>query len=81
MRSGRTLWEELVHEYTRGAEEARALETQWRAVEGRVDRARYRAVRARLRRQAADAAAWSAHCLRYFQAFSKGPLPAGSVSR
>jgi alpha-glucuronidase len=79
--SGRTLWEELVHEYTRGAEEARALETRWRGVAGRVDRARYQAVRGRLRRQAADARAWSAHCLRYFQAFSRRPLPSLPPSR
>jgi alpha-glucuronidase len=75
LRTGRTLWDELVHQYTQGADEARALESQWRGVEGRVDRARYQAVRARLRRQAEDAAAWSAHCLRYFHGFSGRPLP------
>ena len=42
--SGRTLWDELVLEYRRGADEARALEAQWKTLEGRVDEERYRAV-------------------------------------
>ena len=63
--------------HTRGAEEARALEAQWRGAKGKVDAARYDVVRRKLRRQADDAAAWSAHCLRYFQGFSGRELPGG----
>ena len=37
MKSGRTLWEELVRLYTRGAEEARGLEARWHALAGKVD--------------------------------------------
>jgi hypothetical protein len=33
-------------------------------------------VLAKLRRQATEAAAWRDKCLRYFQTFSKRPLPA-----
>ena len=33
------------------------------------------AVLAKLHRQAEDAAAWRDKCLRYFQTFSKRPLP------
>ena len=75
MKSGRTLWDELVRAYTRGAEEARALETRWTSLRGAVDDERYQAVLAKLRRQTADAAAWRDKCLRYFQAFSKRALP------
>jgi alpha-glucuronidase len=73
--SGRTLWDQLGHEYRRGAREARALESLWASVEGKVDGRRYGEVRAKLRRQARDAEAWSEHCLRYFQGFSNRPLP------
>lgn len=68
MKSGRTLWDELVSTYTRGAEEARGLEARWLALTGKIDDERFGAVRARLARQAADAAAWRDKCLRYFGA-------------
>lgn len=74
MKSGRTLWDELVRHYTRGAEAAADLERRWTALGGRIDEERYQAVGGRLQRQAADAAAWRDTCLRYFQAFSKRPL-------
>jgi len=38
-----------------------------------VDDDRHRAVLAKLRAQAADAEAWRAKCLRYFQQFSGRP--------
>jgi alpha-glucuronidase len=73
MKSGRTLWDEIVREYTRGAEEAARLEEQWKSLEGKVDRERWEAVLAKLRIQAADAAAWRDKCLRYFAQFSGRP--------
>jgi alpha-glucuronidase len=75
MKSGRTLWDELVHEYRRGAEEARELETRWRTLDGKVDGERHRAVLGKLRQQTTDAAAWRDKCLRYFGQFSGRPLP------
>jgi alpha-glucuronidase len=75
MKSGRTLWEELVHEYVTGAEQARDLLERWQALRGRVDDERFEQVLAKLRIQAGDAAAWRDHCLGYFQGFSGGPLP------
>jgi alpha-glucuronidase len=72
MKSGRTLWDELVMSYSRGAEEAKGLETRWRTLHGKVDEGRYQAVLARLRRQTADAAAWRDTCLRYFQTVRNG---------
>jgi alpha-glucuronidase len=76
MRSGRTLWDELVGHYTNGAAAARSLEARWTALRGRVDDERHAAVAAKLRRQAEDAAAWRDKCLKYFQQFSGKPLPA-----
>jgi alpha-glucuronidase len=75
LKSGRTLWEELVLHYRRGAAAARALEKQWAALAGKVDRERHAAVAAKLRIQVADAEAWSEKCLGYFQQFSRRPLP------
>ncbi len=75
MKSGDTLWDALVRTYTRGAEEAGRLETRWAALRGTVDDERHEAVAAKVRRQAADAAAWRDECLRYFQAFSRGSRP------
>ncbi len=76
LKSGETLWDALVRAYTRGASEARALETRWAGARGQVDDERYDAVLAKLRRQGDDAEAWRDKCLRYFQAFSGGTLPA-----
>jgi alpha-glucuronidase len=68
MKSGRTLWNELVLSYGRGAEEAKGLETRWLTLRGKVDEERYQAVLSRLRRQSDDAAAWRDKCVAYFQA-------------
>jgi alpha-glucuronidase len=75
LRSGGTLWEGLVRHYTRGAEQAASFEKKWQALRGTLDEERFAHVAAKLRRQAADAAAWRDKCLRYFQQFSKGKLP------
>ena len=68
MKSGRTLWDELVFSYGRGAEEAQGLEARWVTLRGTVDEERYQAVLSKLRRQSAEAAAWRDKCVAYFQA-------------
>jgi alpha-glucuronidase len=72
MKSGRTLWEEIVRSYNRGADEARGLETRWKTLQGKIDEQRYQAVLVKLRRQAADAAEWRDKCVRYFQSVRNG---------
>jgi alpha-glucuronidase len=57
MKSGGTLWDEMVLAYNRGADEAKGLETRWTTLHGKIDDERYQAVLARLRRQSQDAAA------------------------
>jgi alpha-glucuronidase len=76
LKSGRTLWDELVRHYRRGAEEARAFEQRWAALAGRVDDERHRAVAARLRRQAEEARQWGDRILAYFEAQRRGPAAA-----
>ncbi len=75
LKAGRTLWQELVVHYTRGAEEAAQLENRWRALRGRVDGERHQAVLVKLRQQAEDAAAWRDKCLGYFQLFRGAARP------
>ncbi|MET0551556.1 MAG: alpha-glucuronidase family glycosyl hydrolase [Vicinamibacteria bacterium] len=71
--SGRTVWEEIVADYELGAREAAELERQWGALRGAVDPERHEAVRARLSRQASDAAAWRDHCVGYFAGINGRP--------
>jgi alpha-glucuronidase len=75
LKSGDTLWDGLVRHYTRGAVAARDFERRWAALAGEVDPERHAAVLAKLRQQAIDATAWRDKCLRYFQTFSKRPIP------
>ena len=72
--SGRTLWDELVRRYSGGADGAGAMVSRWQSLRGKVDDQRYRAVLARLQRQADDAATWRDKCLKYFQQFSRRPI-------
>jgi alpha-glucuronidase len=73
--SGLTLWDGLVRHYTKGADDARGMESRWSALRGQVDDERHQAVLGKLHQQAADAAAWRDKNLRYFQQFSRRPLP------
>jgi alpha-glucuronidase len=72
LKSGRTVWEELLARYRRGAEVARGLEARWQGLAGKVDAERHRAVAAKLRRQVEDAQAWSEKCVRYFEGVRSG---------
>ena len=78
LRSGRTLWDELVHRYRRrrrlGARDARAPGTRWRARSTPRASARSgRSSRSRSRRRRGGATP----PLAYFQTFSRLPIPAG----
>ena len=77
LRSGRTVWGELVHRYSAGVDSARAMARAWDAVEGAVDSARFRDVRSFLAIQASEARWWRDAALSYFQTFSRTPVPAG----
>jgi alpha-glucuronidase len=67
MRSGRTLRDEIVETYKRGALEAKALERRWIALRGRVDDDRFTAVLTKLHSEAEDAGVWSAKCFAFFE--------------
>jgi alpha-glucuronidase len=77
MRSGRTLWDELVHRYERGVERVRELRRTWASLTGRVDAERFAEVAAFLAIQEREAQWWRDASIAYFQSVSRRPLPPG----
>jgi len=77
MRSGRTLWEELVHRYTRGVNALGEMRSTWARLEPFVDAERHAQVGAFLRIQEREAQWWRDACIAYFQTVSRRPLPPG----
>jgi len=76
-RSGRTLWDELVHRYTRGVDEVKKMRETWRGLEGFIDPERYRRIAAFLAIQQYEAQWWRDASIAYYQSVSGLPLPAG----
>jgi alpha-glucuronidase len=77
MRSGRTLWDELVHRYTHGVDEVKRMRETWRGLSGYVDQQRYDETAAFLGIQQKEAQWWRDACIAYFQSIARRPLPAG----
>jgi alpha-glucuronidase len=75
MKSGRTFWDELCHQYDEGVHEARRFLAVWDAMQPYVDTQRFSEVQRKLRIQARDAEWWRDACLLYFQTFSHRPIP------
>ena len=77
MKSGRTLWEELVHKYYEGVEQVRSMQRAWDKQQAYVDPERFAQVKALLQVQERDAVRWRDSCVLYFQTFSGKAIPAG----
>lgn len=77
MRSGRTLWHELVHKYSEGVEQVRQMQDGWQNLEGRINAHQYAEVGALLEIQVADAEFWRDACLAYFGQYVDLDFPAG----
>ncbi len=77
MASGRTLWDELVVRYFRGAAYVSGMRRSWSRLRPYVDPERYADVSDRLRIQEREARWWRDACIAYFQAFSRRPTPKG----
>jgi alpha-glucuronidase len=77
MRSGRTLWDELVLRYDAGVSAARRLGAMWATIRGQIDSRRFDEVAGFLRIQADEARWWRDAALAYFAHVSGRPLPAG----
>jgi alpha-glucuronidase len=77
MRSGRTLWNELVYRYAAGVDSARALVREWNTIVPKIDSLRAREIGDFLEIQAKEAKWWRDASLLYFQSFSRQPFPPG----
>lgn len=77
MKSGRTLWDELVYKYYEGVDQVRQMQKEWDQLEGTIDAERFAYVKALLQIQEKEAVRWRDSCVVYFQSVSKKPIPAG----
>jgi alpha-glucuronidase len=75
MRSGRTLWDDLVRHYDHGLFAIGKMTHTWARLRPYVDPTRHAAVAASLRRQHGEARWWRDASVAYFQSLSGLPLP------
>lgn len=75
LRSGKTLWSELVDHYYRGVDSVRAMQKKWKSLAGHIDEERYHQVSMLLDIQEKEAVWWRNACVLYFQTFSHLPIP------
>jgi len=78
VRSGRTLWEELVARYDQGVAQVAAMQATWEALGEYVDAERFNKVSRYFAIQLAEARWWRDACIAYFGDVSGRPLPAGA---
>jgi alpha-glucuronidase len=77
MRSGKSLWDEIVHHYYMGADSVKQMTLSWNKMQGKVDAERFTEVQQLMQTQLAEATTWRDACVLYFQTFSKMPIEAG----
>jgi alpha-glucuronidase len=76
LRSGRTMWDEIVYKYNEGVDSVRSMQRAWNTVQPAIDPERFSEVRSFLDIQEKEARWWRDAGLTYFQTFSKMPIPA-----
>ncbi|MCJ8208599.1 alpha-glucuronidase [Mucilaginibacter sp. RS28] len=76
MRSGKTLWDEMVHHYYEGADSVKHMQQVWNSVQPYVDPELHDEVKQLMAVQYAEAIRWRNSCVLYFQTFSRKPIPA-----
>ncbi len=77
MKSGRTLWDELVLHYQHGVGEVAAMRATWEKMKPFVDEERFNETEAFLAIQQKEAQWWRDASIAYFQSKSGKPLPPG----
>jgi alpha-glucuronidase len=80
MKSGRTLWDELVLHYDDGVASVGQMRRTWNAMKPYVDAERWSQTAAFLVIQEKEAKWWRDACLAYFETFSHMPMPAGHAA-
>jgi alpha-glucuronidase len=76
LKSGRTVWEEMVKRYYAGVDSVRSMRKTWDSVKGSIDAERFAEVADFLRIQEKEAVWWRDASLLYFQTHSRRPIPA-----
>ncbi|MES2177355.1 MAG: alpha-glucuronidase family glycosyl hydrolase [Gemmatimonadota bacterium] len=76
LKTGRTLWDELVVRENLGVDSVRVMQRTWDAVKDAIDPQRFAEVQSFLAIQEKEARWWRDANLSYFQTFSKMPIPA-----
>ncbi|WP_208645651.1 alpha-glucuronidase family glycosyl hydrolase [Mucilaginibacter endophyticus] len=77
MRSGRTLWDELVWHYYTGVDSVKQMGLTWDKLQGKIDAERFMEVKQLMQLQYKEAVTWRDACVLYFQTFSKMQTGAG----
>jgi alpha-glucuronidase len=77
MRSGRTVWDELIIDYTRGVRTVANMRHTWSGLARWVDSERFAQVSAFLAIQEHEAKWWRDASIAYYLTLSQRPLPAG----
>ena len=77
MRSGRSLWDELIVHYDTGIATVAGMRKTWAAMKPYVDEERWSQTATFLAIQEKEAQWWRDACIAYFQTFSHMPMPAG----
>ncbi|HEY5347025.1 MAG TPA: alpha-glucuronidase family glycosyl hydrolase [Rhizomicrobium sp.] len=77
MKSGRTLWDELVYRYRLGVTNVQDAQKTWAGLKDDVDPQRFDETAAFLEIEEHEAGWWRDGCLAYFESFSHRPFPDG----
>ncbi len=77
MKSGRTLWDEMIAHYDTGIAAVAQMRKTWAAMKPYVDDQRWSQTAAFLAVQQKEAQWWRDACIAYFQTFSHMPMPTG----
>lgn len=75
MRSGQTLWNEMVSHYYQGVNEVLEMERLWDSLEGKIDKERFIHTKSLLKVQEGEAKWWRDACILFFQKYSGMPIP------
>ena len=75
MKSGNTLWNELCIRYYKGTDYVEQMAKTWQSLEKDIDPEIFEHVSAKLKQHVTDSARWRDVCIKYFQGFSKQPIP------
>lgn len=76
MRSGRTLWEEIVYKYNEGVDQVVSMIDAWDSVADDIDKERHQRVASLLRYQLEEAKWWRDGCLLFFDSYAGKGIPA-----